>query len=88
MLLLLLPMRSHITYMKIFIILYNTTGLCHMKVANSCNCQVPVTVWLHLEQLVSVVRDTKTFTLFAVPCLSKCELGPVATLQLHLFFLP
>jgi len=88
MLLLLLPMRSHITYMKIFIILYNTTGLCHMKVANSYSCQVPVTVWLQLEQSVSAVHDTKTLTLFAVHCLSKCELGPDATLQLYLFFLP
>ena len=44
----------------------------------------PLNVWLQLQQSVNDVHYTKTFTTFAVHCLSKCEQGLVATLKLIL----
>ena len=40
---LLLPTRSHVTYMNIIILLYNTTKICHLKFSNSYSWQFSVT---------------------------------------------
>jgi len=45
-LLLLLPTRSGITHIKLFVILYNKTGMCYLKVANRYTWQGPFTLWL------------------------------------------
>jgi len=52
-------MKSHILYIKIILILCNTSRKSHLKVLNSYIWQGPVTVRLHLEQSVIVVHDTK-----------------------------
>jgi hypothetical protein len=60
----LLTTRSPKTYIKIVIIPYIIMRMSQLKVANSYSWQCPVTVWLQLEQSVSAVHDTKTFTPF------------------------
>ena len=82
MLLLLLHARSHETHKNY------CNFIQHKEVVPNINMwNGPVTVWLQLQQSVNAVCDTKTFTPFAVHCVSKCVLRPVATLQLIFLFL-